>query len=162
MTPLACPWRSRGVTLVEILVGIGIFSLLLIGLKFALRLNRSALTSMEKTDLTAKLRNSSIVIGRSLSLATEFLYPSKISNDFSNLIIFRNNRNEVISIFVNEQKVLSMYNYSTDKYQDITPSAKSFKSRLEKDNLMEYQIEIQRDQFHFTIQNQLSTCNTLP
>jgi Tfp pilus assembly protein FimT len=151
-----------GVTLVEILVGVALLGLLLVGLKFAIRLNRSAMTSMEKTDLTARLRNSSIIIGRALSLATEFLYPAQVSQNFAHQIIFRNHRNEIVAIFVTDQNVLSMYNYTTDQLLEITPSTLSFKSRLVKDNLMEYRIEIKRDQYHFVIQNQLSTCNTLP
>ena len=157
-----CRLPTRAFTLTELMVGVGLFGLLLLLLQFALRLNRSALNSMEKTDLTARLRNSSVIIGRALSLATCFLYPDKVSNAFSNQIIFRNQKNEVVTIFVTDQKVLSMYNYTTDTMQEITPFTMSFKSRLAKENLMEYQIEIKRDQYHFTIQNQLSTCNTLP
>ncbi len=153
---------ARGFTLTEFMVGVGLFGLLLLFLQFALRLNRSALNSMEKTDLTAKLRNSSVIIGRALSLATCFLYPNKVSDTFSNQIIFRNQKNEVVTIFVTDQNVLSMYNSTADTLQEITPFTMSFKSRLAKENLMEYQIEIKRDQYHFTIQNQLSTCNTLP
>ncbi|NLI79826.1 MAG: prepilin-type N-terminal cleavage/methylation domain-containing protein [Candidatus Riflebacteria bacterium] len=154
--------RRPGFSLPEILIGLALFGILLVAMRVFFFWNRSAINSMEKTNLAAKLRNSSIILNRSLALATEFLYPATIGPDYVHQIIFRNRDNHIVGIFLNDKNTLSMYNYSTDEFRDITPFTIGFKGRRVKQNLMEYQIDIKKDQFQFSIQNQLSTCNTLP
>jgi len=153
---------GAGVSFPEVAVAMVIFALLAGVFWTAMRWQRASAISMEKTDLTARLRNSSLVIGRALSVATAFLYPSRVGGGMVNQVIFRNQSNEVTAIFVNEKNTLSMLNYSTGQVTEITPFTIGFQARLNRPNLLEYQIEIQKDQYRFVIKNQLSTCNTLP
>ncbi len=155
-------FRKKGFSLIELLVAIVILSFLAGFFQMLMRWNKKTMETLEKTDMIARLRNSSLIISRFLSFSTEFLYPGKITTAFSNQIIFRDVNNNIGAIFLNKNKELSYYNYSTGESRDITPFTVSFKSRLVKQNLMEYKVEIQKDEYKFFVSNQQSTCNTLP
>ncbi len=153
---------NGGLSFVEILISVGLFGLLIAGLNMAVRWQRSSMDALEKTDLTAKLRNTSIIIGRNVSLATRFLFPSSVSSSYESQMVFLNKDNEVGAIYLNEKNVLCYYNYSTDNEFEIAPSTTEFKVRLVSNNLIEYKIALKKDEYDFFLQNRLSTCNTLP
>ncbi len=154
--------QPRGMTTVELLIGTAL--LLVIGGIFAMgiRWSRHSGATLEKTDLTAKLRNCSVVLAKQLYLANEFLYPSDASDDEVNQIVFKNNRNEILTIFLNEEGKVCLYNYTTGYFKEIVPYTIEFKGRLVDKGLIHYLIEIEKDEYRFTLQNELSTCNTLP
>jgi prepilin-type N-terminal cleavage/methylation domain-containing protein len=154
--------RGSGFSLVELIVAIGILVVLSTFFVMAMRWNRNALDNVAKTDLTAKLRNTSLILSRMLTFSTEILFPAGVSTDYVNQIIFRNSENEVMAIYVSEENQLCLYNYSTREGREITPCTISLKARIAQENLLEVIIRIKKDKFEFAITNRFSTCNTLP
>jgi prepilin-type N-terminal cleavage/methylation domain-containing protein len=156
------PAGRNGFTMIEILVGTAILVLILGFFSVAVKWSKKSGKAVEKTELTSKLRNCSVLLAKQLYLATEFLYPADVSTEFVNQVIFKNNLNEIVAIFLNDAGKVSLYNYSTDEYEEIVPYTINFKGRLTDKKLIQYMIDIEKDEYRFTLQNELSTCNTLP
>lgn len=154
--------RTSGFSLVELMVAFGILLVLSSFFVVAMRWNRGALDNVAKTDLTARLRNTSLILSRMLTFSTEILFPSGVSSDYVNQIVFRNSENEIVALFVNEENQLCLYNYNTREGKEITPCTISLKVRIPQENLLEVIIRIKKDKFNFAITNRFSTCNTLP
>lgn len=146
----------------EMVVVVAIMLMISSFFMIATRWNRNALANVSKTDLTAKLRNSSLLLSHMLSHSTRILFPSTVSSTFVNQIVFRNSENELVALYVNPENQLCMYNYSKGEGKDITPYTISLKARLANENLLEFVIMIKKDNYEFTISDRLSTSNTLP
>lgn len=154
--------RRPGFSLTELMVALGLLGLLFSFLQIGVRWQSTSLEALEKTDLTAKLRNSSVVLSRLLSQATEFLYPCRVEEKYVYQIVFRNKENDIGTIYLNEKNGLCYFNMGAETSFEIAPFAAGFKTRMVKPNLLEYQISIKKGDFQFFVTNELSAVNTLP
>lgn len=153
--------RRTGFTLVEVLVAAGLLALLLAfctrGIQYAAR----SLGLQERLEWATRLRNASYVLSRDLSLASEVIHPAGVTQEFSPHLIFKNQRNEIVGIFLSPDGLMH-YNYNTDQARNLFPFAASFSCRLSQDNLLEFVLTVRKDKVEFSVRNQLSMYETLP
>ena len=153
--------QNLGVTLIEIIVGVALFSFIC---AFALRGFQYAAKTLglqEKLELSTRLRNASAVLSKDLGFATAILLPNKVTTDFHSLLVFRNFRNEVVAVFCSEEGLIR-YNFSRKKTYNIFPLASGFSCRLNQNNLVEYRLDVASEKLTFSLANQLTPYQTLP
>lgn len=151
----------KGFTIIEFVVVVALMTIM-IGLFIrGVRVVKQVLGVEERLDLSNRIRNASYYMSKELSFSTEFLFPPKSESVFRDHLIFRNNVNEVIGVFLSKEGLMT-YNYNQDKAKCIFREAAKFECRLVDQDLIEYRLKVTRNQYEFTLWNQLSTMNTIP
>ena len=151
----------RGLTMVELVVVVGLLALIATFFAVGVQWVRRGVDTSEKGMLLARFKNASVLLSRELSCAAAFLYPNKITQESHPLLVFKNSSNEVVAVFLSPTGLV-MYNYNQDKVKPLFPLTTSFQARLIQDNLVEYEVQFQKDQMHFSFRNRLTPLNSLP
>jgi Tfp pilus assembly protein FimT len=161
VTSRQLPRSGGGFTVIELVIGGMILSIIAAiafrGMQFAGR----SVRMQESIEVGARLRNASFQLSRDLALATEILLPNQAAIDFSPLLIYKNQVNEVVAVFLSPDG-LARYNYNLDQTQTWLPQATQFQCRLGADGLIEYQVTVAAEKRTFTLRNFLSTYQSLP
>lgn len=153
--------EREGYSLVEIIM---VALLLAVVVAFATRgiqYVSKTLSMQERLEWATRLRNASYLLSKDLSLASEILSPAVPSQDFQSSLVFKNQRNEVVGIFLSPEGLVQ-FNYNTDMARTIFPFAASFSCRLAQENLLEFTLVVKKEKIDFSVRNQLSMYQTLP
>ena len=92
------------------MVYVVLFTIFLVMVNAVFFWSRKSLGSVERLEDFQDLRNSSVRISEELSYGARVLSPPVDSKTY-NQLLFRNNRNEVVVIFLDEDSRLIMINY---------------------------------------------------
>ena len=153
--------RPTGMTLIEIMVGVVIFSFVVAFSVRGFQYASKTLGLQEKLELSTRLRNASAMLSKDLGFATAILVPNQIGGSMQNMLVFRNHRNEVIAVFRSAEGLIR-YNHNTKQHRNIFPFASGFACRLNQNNLVEYKLDVKTDKLSFSLANQLTPYQTLP
>lgn len=141
-------FRERtGFTIVELGVYVVVFSMFMAMASGIFFWARKSMNATKKIDDLQDLRMASIQINNALSYGNRILYPP-IDNKVYHQILLKNNRNELVAFFRDENSRLMLLNYEQYKgglrqgLQVISKNAIEFLIERPATNLIKYSVRI--------------------
>jgi len=109
--------KNNGFTIVEICIYAVIFAMFMGMASGAFFWAKKSLTATQKMGDLQDLRVASMHINNELSYGNRVLFPP-VSNKTYNQIVFKNDRNEIVVFFRDENSMLNLLNYEQYKRND--------------------------------------------
>ncbi len=161
-----------GITIVELMVGVVVLSLLVLMVQPIFNLTRRGDTTMKRLDTYHHARRINLELASELKLATGILFPP--GPDFAtgtgpwvSQLVFRNSLHQALGMFIDEKDQLVLYNFDRIRQGRITggrvlaTKVKNFQIRRHGSAVVEYTLTFEQEHHEFTATNLITLVNVL-
>lgn len=161
--------KTKGFTIIEILVAIAVLSLIMLFVVPVFSYSRRATTTMTRLDSYHDVRRVDQEVSAEIKFGSAILYPTRPTaadaGEWHSQVVFRNSINQTQVIFVNDKDQLLLLNYdevlgsSLSGARLLGSNIKEFLARRHGNSVIEYRLCFEAEGREFVVTNRIALMN---